>query len=100
MSIVYVVQESFGKNISPARDYGNIQLLLDRNDTLGDPDFFIGKLQHKLSNFKKDDFLLLIGDPIAIGIATAIALDKTHGTLSVLRWDREHYKYVRKEILL
>lgn len=98
MSTVYIVQDSFGKNLAPAREYGDMLIILDRNDAQYPIDFLVEKLNRKLSGITSKDYLLLIGDPIAIGIATSIALHNTRGMLQVLRWDREHYKYEVKEI--
>lgn len=98
MSTVYIVQDSFGKNLAPAREYGDMLIILDRNDAQHTIDFLVEKLRKKLSAITPQDYLLLIGDPIAIGIATSIALHNNCGILQVLRWDREHYKYDVKEI--
>ena len=47
----------------------------------------------KLSNFNDEDYLLLIGDPIIIGIAIAMAGKWNQGRVKVLKWDRQEHVY-------
>jgi hypothetical protein len=94
MPIVYVIQESQGKNISQATKFGEIKVLFP-------PDFNAGfsagqaasKLMLLLSNYKKEDYLLLIGDPVLIGIATAVASHWANGKVQLLKWDRQENMY-------
>jgi hypothetical protein len=94
MPIVYVIQEQSGKNILPATKYGEIK-------TLFAPDFNAGfsagqvasRLMLLLSNYKETDYLLLIGDPVIIGIATAVASHWANGKVSLLKWDRQENMY-------
>lgn len=44
-------------------------------------------------NFKEDDYILAIGDPLMIGAALAYAYDKIGGPINVLRWDRHRREY-------
>lgn len=94
MPIVYVAQEVDGKNISPALKYGKIQVLLPP----GQVTFSIGpasfELNRQLSHYTKDDYLLLIGDPIAIGLACAIAARQTNGEIKLLKWDKQEMCYI------
>ena len=90
---VYVIQDSPGKNLLPARDYGSLKILLTHPDTKRDPVFVAKKLQLQLKDITPSDYLLLVGEPIAIGLATHIALHNTHGIVRVLRWVREEYRY-------
>lgn len=51
-------------------------------------------LKDKLSDFDcNEDFLILVGDPILMGLAMVFAAEVCDGSFTVLRWDREHYKY-------
>jgi hypothetical protein len=94
MPIVYVTQEVGNKNISPALKYGEIHVLLPP----GQVTFSIGpasfELNRQLSKYTKDDYLLLIGDPIAIGLACAIAAKQTNGELKLLKWDKQEMNYI------
>lgn len=92
--MVYVIQEQSGKNILPAADYGEIKILLPPGSQIT---FSSGqvtnKLMFELSNFNDKDFLLLIGDPAAIGIAVAVACHWNNGKVKMLKWDRQETKY-------
>jgi hypothetical protein len=93
-STVYVIQHSPGKDLMPAKEFGQIKILLSSADTHHLPiDGLIQKLQAGLKPFQPHDYLLLIGDPAAIGIATYIAMHNTHGFIRLLRWRRESYEY-------
>lgn len=98
MPKVYVVQEDPKKNILPAREYGDIvvlhgqgQISLDTNlveDTIDD-------MADKLTDYKQEDSLLLIGDPVLIAVAASIISHLTNGIYSVLKWDRQERTYIR-----
>ena len=47
-----------------------------------------------------EDYLLLMGDPSAIGIACAIAATQNRGKFKCLKWDRREYKYYPIEVNL
>jgi len=44
--------------------------------------------------FNTDDYLLLMGDPVLIGITCAVAAKKTNNNFKVLKWDRESNIYI------
>ena len=98
MSKVYVVQEVNGKNILPAQEFGEIKVLLPQGQIAFDSEYSITKLFDKLKDITQEDYLLLIGDPVAIAIAAIIASDYTDGLFKLLKWDREHKKYFAVEI--
>ena len=93
-NIVYAVQETPGKNILKATSFGNIEVLLPANTNIMFSSIpVIRKLKRKLSNFNPDnDYLLLIGDPSAIGVCCAIIAQKFY-KFTVLKWDRETQVY-------
>ena len=93
-NIVYIVQDSPGKNLLPAKEFGELFILLTGNETTTQA---IEKLKTKLNLFGPNDCLLLIGNPLYIGIATHIALQKSP-QLNVLLWDRDHYRYNKETI--
>ena len=94
MAKVYVVQESPGKNVLGAADFGTIEILLssDRQVTFS-PGPTVHELNQKLQRFSDDDYLVLIGDPVAIGIACAVAANCNRGRLKVLKWDKQECRY-------
>ena len=92
--MVYVVQEPTGKNIIPALDFGEIKILLSDSQITFSPEPYIFKLQKKLKDFSDEDYLLLVGDPVAIALAAMIAGSFNDGKVKFLKWDRQEKKYV------
>lgn len=91
--MVYVVQEVLGRNILPAKAFGEIEILLPPGQIMFSPGPSLARLRQKLKSFCQDDFLLLIGDPAAIALAAIIASDSANGKFNLLKWDREHRQY-------
>ena len=90
---VYIVQEVSGRNLVPAAKYGELKPLLPAKTNLmlsTGPE--VSRLKRKLVDFNDDDYLLLIGDPAAIGLCCAIAAS-INGRFSVLKWDRQEMTY-------
>jgi hypothetical protein len=54
----------------------------------------IKRLRKSLSTFSIEDYLLLMGDPIGMSLALAIAAEATNGIVKVLKWDRQHETYL------
>ncbi|MCK5609903.1 hypothetical protein KAR91_48975 [Candidatus Pacearchaeota archaeon] len=92
--MVYVVQEQSNKNILPAKDYGDIKILLPPGMQVT---FSAGQvtseLMRGLVKYNDEDYLLLIGDPVAIGIAVAAAANHNQGRVKMLKWDRQEKQY-------
>ena len=53
-----------------------------------------------VNDFSDDDYLLLMGDPSAIGIACAVASSNNRGRFKCLKWDKREYKYYPVEVNL
>lgn len=92
--IVYVVQDARGKNLQPAREFGELQVMLHgrtSNKTA------YAELVGQLISMRQCDYLLLIGDPMYIAMASHITLSmfsqNGFGEVQFLVWDREHYNY-------
>jgi len=96
-SIVYVVQDSPGKNLNDAHRFGKIRILLFPRDVRRGPDFMVSKLVEELQGITSIDYVLLIGDPVAIGLTLVLSLDIL-GTVVALKWNRREYKYEPMEI--
>lgn len=92
--MVYVIQEQQGKNILPAQKYGEIKVLLPPGMQIGfSAGQIVKQIDLKLSNFNDKDYLVLIGDPVAIGIAVAVAAKWNQGRVKLLKWDRQEFTY-------
>ena len=105
---VYVIQEIPGTasgnpkiNIMGASKYGEFKFLLpELSQMIFSPGPLIFKLRNLLKNFKKDDYLLLTGDPAIIGVACSIVSDMTNGKYNLLKWDKQERQYYPIEINL
>ena len=103
---VYVIQEIPGTksgnakiNIMGASEYGKFKFLLpELSQIIFSPGPLIFKLRKELANYKKQDYLLLTGDPAIIGVACSIVSDITNGKYKLLKWDKQERKYYTIEI--
>jgi hypothetical protein len=50
-------------------------------------------LKRLLKDFNDEDYLLMMGDPAAMGLACCIASDINRGKFKILKWDRQEKKY-------
>ena len=96
---VYVVQEVPGRNIASAREYCDFEVLLPSSTNImlsAGPS--VRRIKRILQDYKDTDYLLLIGDPAAIGVACAIASLFNRGKFNILKWDRQEGVYYPVEI--
>jgi hypothetical protein len=102
---VFVVQDSRRYNkltgqfekvhdVSPAKEYGELRYLLTPTASPFNPESIIPELHEGLQDFGDGDHLLLVGNPILIGWATAIAADYNEGRVSVLQWSGIRNRYL------
>lgn len=100
---VFITQELRGKDLADAIAFGSLEIILAAEEQITDSDKkieLVDKIESVLAKFSDDDYLLLSGDPAAIGISFAIALLNNHGNIKILKWDRlrETYYSVSLEI--
>ena len=99
MPTVYVVSETTTHNIASALDYGQIETILPPNAQIAFSVVpTVRRIQRKLEKFSDEDYLLLIGDPSAIGIACAVAASKNNGRFKCLKWDKRERRYIPLEV--
>jgi len=99
--VVHVIQHIPGTaegrpkiNIMGAAEYGKFKFLLpELSQIIFSPGPLIFKLRKELKNYKKQDYLLLTGDPAIIGVACSIVSDITNGKYNLLKWDKQERKY-------
>jgi|TARA_R100001163_G_C5047524_1_gene184691 hypothetical protein len=97
---VYAIQEVKGRNLLPAAEFGEVQFLLPAtSNIMFAPAPTVNRLRYALKDFTEDDYLLLIGDPLAIGVATAVANQHAR-KIKFLKWDNRQYKYYPVEVEL
>tara|TARA_R100001224_G_scaffold96504_2_gene66321 strand:+ start:1712 stop:2041 length:330 start_codon:yes stop_codon:yes gene_type:complete len=94
MARVFVVQENPNVNILAAGHYGELIPLLKpgKQITLSSAPV-VRLLKSKLKDYSDKDFILAMGDPVAIGIAAIAASDNNNGKVNILKWDRENKAY-------
>jgi len=101
MSTVYVTQEVVGRNFIPAQKYGGLKLLLPSAiQIVFSAEPVLRKLHSELSSFSDEDFLLLSGDPLIMGLALVVALDYNEGRAVCLKWDKHERTYYPVEVNL
>ena len=111
MGTVYITHDDGSKNFTPALDFGSdIIALATRNvSAFSSLKPFIINIQDKMGGFDpENDYLLLAGDPIIIGICTHLFMrkaqakavtnrskfDKSYeGHIKCLKFDRRSGKY-------
>ena len=106
MATVFVIQDIPGTkvgtpkiNIIGATEFGNLKVLLPENSQIIlSTAYVIQTLRKRLQEYKKDDYLLLTGDPAIIGVACSIVSDITNGKYNLLKWDKQERKYYPVEI--
>ena len=84
---VYITQEMRGRDISHAFQFGEVETLLPPDSPVTQQN--IKTVQETVHDFlTNQDYLILAGDPVWIGIACAVVSDTTGGLFRLLRWDR------------
>ena len=85
---VYVVQQS-DLNLGPAARYGTlVPVLPNRVNLTGTAARELEVITSALKDFTDADYLLPLGDPVAIGLAFCAAAAANEGRVQVLKWDR------------
>lgn len=90
MHHVYIIQDPNGKDISDARAFGKLKILLSGHETIREAAVV---LRDKLSGFTGQDYLLLVGSAINMGLAAHIAFTVAKGKVNFLVWNKENWAY-------
>ena len=92
--IVYLVQENPYISVLAAEEYGRIVTLFESGlQIMFSPQPAIRKLKRKLRDFNDNDYLLMMGDPAAMGIACCVAAEMNRGKFKILKWDKKQQRY-------
>lgn len=81
-------------DLTPAAVYGELTFLMEHGNLVLSPAPMVQQLRRALKDFSDDDYILPVGDPVAIGLVTAIAAQVNHGRVNLLRWDRSARNYI------
>jgi len=84
-------------DLTPAAEYGELVYLLSPTAAPFTPDPVLGELRDKLADFNDGDYLLLVGNPMLIGFATAIAASANNGHVNLLQWSGKDRRYIAVE---
>ena len=100
---VYVVQQPAPNiNILSASDFGYLVFCLPNtgpeSQAIYSTQPFVRKMKKNLQEFRKQDYLLAVGDPVIIGISTAAVSEVTSGQFNILKWDKREYRYYPLEV--
>tara|TARA_R100001224_G_scaffold33502_1_gene18911 strand:- start:353 stop:637 length:285 start_codon:yes stop_codon:yes gene_type:complete len=77
-----------------ALSFGEVKFLFtERAQLVYSAGSLIHKLRKKLDKFNDEDFLLLVGDPAIIAVASVVASESNNGKFKLLKWDRIASKY-------
>ena len=99
MSKVFIVQEMPNHDIAAAMKVGEMSGLLPSNTQIAFSTVpTVRTLRRKLREYKDGDYLLLTGDPVAIGLACSIAAFYNAGRYTALKWDRRERLYIPVKI--
>ena len=99
MPTVFIVQEMPNHDIAPAMRFGDMKVLLPSNTQIAFSTIpTVRTLRRKLRDFKDQDYLLLTGDPVAIGLACSIAAFYNAGRFTALKSDRREKLYIPVKI--
>lgn len=104
MARVYVVQSPAVKDhstgtwtekfdLTPAAHFGDLVFLLPRGNVPNDLDETLATLRKGLEMYTPSDYLLLLGDPVAIALAAVVASNVSRERLRFLKWDRRQQCY-------
>ena len=97
---VYVAQQPPRHiNILSASDFGYLVICLpNRDQAIFSTAPYVQKMRKNLQDFRKEDYLLAVGDPVIIGISTAVVSEVTAGQFNMLKWDKREYRYYPLEV--
>lgn len=87
-------------NIAPAEEFGEVVTLLPPGSQFfaaAETTRLIKQRLHDLG-YKPGDYLLPLGNPVIMAVASAIAARRSGGSLNVLVWDRQTSRYVPYEL--
>lgn len=81
-------------DLSPAENYGRLEYLLPPTASPFRVVPLIKELHDRLREYTPDDYLLLVGNPVLIGCAAAIAAEYGDGSVRFLQWSGRDGTYI------
>lgn len=94
---VYITNEIRRRDVSEAFEFGPLQVIipseLQVTANQEKKERVIMMIEDALADFNDNDYLLLSGDPVCIGICFTVAALNNKGNVKALKWDRIEEKY-------
>ena len=94
---VYITNEIRRRDVSEAFEFGPLQVVIpsDMQVTANEDKQkrVVMMIEDALEDFNDNDYLLLSGDPVCIGICFTVAALNNKGKVKALKWDRIEEKY-------
>lgn len=82
-------------DLTPARHFGDLVECLPPGNIPREISVTVARLKEVLGDFRvAEDYLLAIGDPIAIALAVLVADRVARGGVRLLKWDRRASHYI------
>lgn len=86
-------------DVGSAKQYGDLHEVLSPTASPFKPALVLPDIRAALSDFSDDDYLLLIGNPVLIGMSVAIAAAANKGRVKLLQWSGKESKYICVQIV-
>lgn len=85
-------------DMTPAREYGELVILLPSSQSLLSTVPTVRTLKEKLRNFTDNDYILPVGDPVLMSTVAVIAAEQNGGKVKFLKWDKPTRRYFSIQI--
>jgi hypothetical protein len=93
--IVYAVQEEPKYDLTPALKWGKVVTLLPPGNLNFSGNHLYRLIDKKLTEITAEDYLLLIGSPVAIAVTSVVAAKRLGGKpLMLLKWHNRKLDYL------
>jgi hypothetical protein len=84
-------------NLDPAKQFGELIVMLPPNANRLHISPLIVAMREQMKDYCEDDYVIAVGDPSLIAVASCIATRKAGGLLRILKWDRQSSTYLAVE---
>lgn len=99
---VFITNEIRRRDVSEAFEFGSLQVVIpsDMQVTAHEEkkERIVMMIEDALADFNDNDYLLLSGDPVCIGICFTVAALNNKGKVKALKWDRIEERYFPVEV--
>jgi hypothetical protein len=86
-------------DLTPAKAYGEMRFLLEWSETRDmDPTAMFDLLMRRCADYTEDDWLLMRGNPTAMGLAFLCCAVAAKGKVNLLYWEREARQYTEVKL--